>query len=162
MGGRGASNILVGEEGDDTAVYELGIESYLGGDVGFGFSVLLCVPDFIQRPQNTVGRDLLSGIEQLRFADGTVHLEDGSVEFDTFHYMRENLDVFHAGANALQHFNTFGWREGRDPSQFFDTSGYLALNKDVAAADVNPLDHIRADGGKAAIRDCGSTPSSIS
>ena len=31
--------------------------------------------------------------------------------------MRNNLDVFHAGVNALAHFNTFGCHEGRDPER---------------------------------------------
>ena len=49
-------------------------------------------------------------------------------------------------SNALDHYNTFGWHEGRDPNAFFDTSGYLAVNKDVAAAGVNPLDHYHNSG----------------
>ena len=47
---------------------------------------------------------------------------------------------------ALDHFNTFGWHEGRDPNALFDTSGYLAVNQDVAAAGVNPLDHYHQSG----------------
>ena len=43
--------------------------------------------------------------------------------------------------NPLQHYEQFGWKEGRDPSASFDTLGYLAANPDVAAAHVNPLDH---------------------
>jgi hypothetical protein len=67
--------------------------------------------------------------------------EDGSALFDTPFYLSQNPDVFQAGVNALDHFNTFGFREGRDPNPFFDTSGYLGVNKDVAAAGINPLDH---------------------
>ena len=48
--------------------------------------------------------------------------------------MSRNPDVFHAGVNALAHYNAFGSHEGRDPNAFFDTSGYLAVNRDVAAA----------------------------
>jgi serralysin len=48
--------------------------------------------------------------------------------------------------NPLQHYELFGWREGRDPSASFDTLGYLAANPDVAAAGVNPLDHYLQSG----------------
>ena len=46
-----------------------------------------------------------------------------------------------AGVDPVAHFNSFGWREGRDPSGFFDTSAYLDANPDVRAAGINPLDH---------------------
>ena len=46
-----------------------------------------------------------------------------------------------ANVNPLDHYNTFGWREGRDPSVGFDTTSYLAAYPDVAAARVNPLAH---------------------
>ena len=45
-----------------------------------------------------------------------------------------------------QHFNTFGWHEGRDPNAFFDTSWYLALHRDTAGT--NPLDQYHATGWK--------------
>ena len=45
------------------------------------------------------------------------------------------------GINPLDHYNNFGWHEGRDPSLDFDTTSYLAANPDVAAAHVNPLVH---------------------
>ena len=93
------------------------------------------------------GTDTLTGIEHLQFADGTHHVvDDGNALFDTLYYLSRNPDVFHAGVNALDHFNTFGWHEGRDPNAFFDTSGYLAVNQDVAAAGVNPLDHYHQSG----------------
>ena len=50
------------------------------------------------------------------------------------------------GVDPLQHFNTFGWHEGRDPNALFDSSGYLAVYKDVAAAGINPLDHYHQSG----------------
>ena len=46
-----------------------------------------------------------------------------------------------AGVNPLDHYNEFGWHEGRDPSVNFDTTDYLAHYPDVAAAHVNPLAH---------------------
>ena len=46
-----------------------------------------------------------------------------------------------ANVNPLDHYNMFGWHEGRDPSVAFDTTSYLAAYPDVAAAGVNPLQH---------------------
>jgi hypothetical protein len=46
-----------------------------------------------------------------------------------------------SGSNPLDHYNQFGWHEGRDPSVSFDTTSYLAAYPDVAAANVNPLAH---------------------
>jgi hypothetical protein len=50
-------------------------------------------------------------------------------------------DVAAAHMNPLDHYNQFGWNEGRDPSVDFDTTAYLAVNPDVAAANINPLLH---------------------
>lgn len=66
--------------------------------------------------------------------------------FDPGFYLRDNPDVLAAGANAQQHFDTFGWREGRDASAVFDTGFYLLSNPDVAAAGVNPLLHFETYG----------------
>ena len=46
----------------------------------------------------------------------------------------------------LQHFQTFGWHEGRNPNALFNVAGYLANYTDVAAANVNPLDHYNLFG----------------
>jgi hypothetical protein len=54
--------------------------------------------------------------------------------------------VWAAHLDADAHYNTAGWREGRDPSAFFSTSFYLAQNADVRAAGVNPLQHYDASG----------------
>ena len=51
-----------------------------------------------------------------------------------------------AGVNPLEHYMTFGAKEGRDPSPFFDSSAYLAAYPDVAAAGVNPLEHFLTSG----------------
>jgi hypothetical protein len=73
---------------------------------------------------------------------------DGNGLFDTPFYLSQNPDVDQARVNALNHFNTSGFHEGRDPNSYFDTSGYLAFNKDVAASGVNPLDHFHQFGWK--------------
>jgi hypothetical protein len=136
--GGGGGNAIDGGPGDDTAVtwMNFGGGGYLldAGSVilaGYGESM-----------------DALSGIEHIKFADGTVMdlVDDGNPLFDTPYYLMTNPDVFFAGVNALDHFNTTGWHEGRDPNLWFDTSGYLATNKDVAAAGINPLEHYHQSG----------------
>jgi Ca2+-binding RTX toxin-like protein len=133
--GGGGNDALDGGEGDDTAVFSQGLGSYAVRDLGARIEI--SGPD---------GSDTLTGIENLRFADGTVHVDDGNLLFDTLFYMRGNLDVFHVGANALQHFNSFGWHEGRNPNEFFDAAWYLMVNPDVRATGQNPLEHYRTTG----------------
>jgi uncharacterized protein YjbI with pentapeptide repeats len=74
-------------------------------------------------------------------------------DFDPHYYLLANPDVagaVPAGANpatfAFQHFETYGWREGRDPNAYFSTVGYLNAYPDIRAAGVNPLDHYEFNG----------------
>ena len=147
MGGRGGYNVLIGEAGDDTAVYEFGIEFLHWRRRGIGFTQLAYLPDFLRGVSRNVGIDYLQAASStcgLPTAPSTSRTAAGnSTRCST---CGSNLDVFHAGANAMEHFNTFGWREGRDPNTLFDTSAYLAVNKDVAAAGINPLDHYHQSG----------------
>jgi len=68
-----------------------------------------------------------------------------SIFFDQTYYLQNNPDVLAAVARgettAEQHFNTFGWQEGRNPNATFDVNFYLLDNLDVLAAGVNPLTH---------------------
>lgn len=66
---------------------------------------------------------------------------------ETFYFARYP-DVAAAGVSAQTHYNTLGWREGRDPDAFFSTTGYLAANPDVATAGTNPLAQYDAFGWK--------------
>jgi hypothetical protein len=66
--------------------------------------------------------------------------------FDPAYYLRHNPDVAAAGVDPQQHFDTFGWHEGRSASAVFDTAFYLRSNPDVAAAGVNPLLHFETFG----------------
>ena len=143
--GDAGNNVLDGGAGDDTTVFSQSLDQYSLHE--FGNKIVVSGPD---------GSDTLMSIEHLRFADGTVTpVDDGNALFDTLYYLSRNSDVFHAGANALDHFNTFGRHEGRDPNALFDTSGYLAINKDVAAASVNPLDHYHNSGWQRGTRSVG-------
>jgi Ca2+-binding RTX toxin-like protein len=133
--GGGGSDTIMGDAGDDTAVFTQNLAKYSLTD--FGNRIVVLGPD---------GADEVTSVEHLQFADGTVNPDDGTVLFDTARYMMLNQDVFHSGMNALDHFNNFGWHEGRDPNAYFDTSGYLGANKDVAASGLNPLDHYHQSG----------------
>jgi hypothetical protein len=84
---------------------------------------------------------VLTGFEVFKFTDGTVHTDDGSPLIDDLFYYAKNHDVWAAHVDADSHYNTFGWREGRDPDAFFSTNIYLSANSDVKAAGVNPLVH---------------------
>jgi hypothetical protein len=66
--------------------------------------------------------------------------------FDDAVYKAKYADVASAGVDARDHYDRWGWKEGRDPNLAFSTKGYLAANGDVRAADVNPLDHYNAHG----------------
>jgi hypothetical protein len=66
--------------------------------------------------------------------------------FDAGFYLRQNADVAAAGVDAQQHYEAFGWREGRDPNAAFDAAFYLGANPDVAAAGIDPLLHYETFG----------------
>lgn len=112
---------------------------------------LLNNPDVAASGVNPLTHYLETGREEGRQAfaaigpGGQINAQEG---FDAEFYLLSNPDVgaaVPAGADAfafaLQHYNQWGWHEGRDPSAFFDTSGYLAAYADVAAAGINPLEH---------------------
>lgn len=61
--------------------------------------------------------------------------------FDPWFYLSHNPDVAQAQIDPLYHFNTYGWRELRNPNPLFSTHFYLSENPDVAAYGMNPLDH---------------------
>ena len=129
------NDTINGLGGDDTAVFTSNLINYSVQDLGS--KILVSGPD---------EHDTLLSIEHLRFADGTIDVNDGSTVFDTAFYDRSYLDVFHAGVNALNHYNMGGWREGRDPNAFFSTNFYLASNFDVRKSGINPLDQYHSTG----------------
>jgi Ca2+-binding RTX toxin-like protein len=146
INGTAAGETLTGSSRNDTISGGAGYDTaVLSGNRS---SYILQVVDDALVISGLDGTDTLNGIERLQFADGTVNLEDGDPLFDTPFYLSQNADVFYAGVDALAHFNTFGFHEGRDPNALFDTAGYLAVNTDVAAAGVNPLEHFHQFGWK--------------
>jgi serralysin len=152
--GREGNDLLIGGEGFDTATLRGqflagGAEGRLESRITAWDASGITVTSYSVGAANPAGvavdRDLLNGIETLRFSDGAIVL-DGSALLDPFDYARAGTDVFRAGLNAHSHYDQSGWREGRDPSVHFSTRGYLAANADVRAAGVNPLDHYQQDG----------------
>ena len=137
--GNAADNNLDGGAGDDAVVFSGARAAYTITNV-----------DGSVRVTGPEGADTISNVEKLVFSDTTVTLVPSAPPtnplFDTDYYNLTNPDVFQSGANAFQHFNTFGWHEGRDPNAFFDTSWYLALHRDTAGT--NPLDQYHATGWK--------------
>ncbi|MFC0407627.1 hypothetical protein [Roseomonas elaeocarpi] len=88
-----------------------------------------------------------SRVPTLVFNDITLTVQhDRFVDF--LFYDSHYPDVAALDLNVREHYDTYGWHEGRDPNAFFDTDAYLAFNRDVAAAGVNPLDHYDASGWK--------------
>ena len=151
-GGLGA-NVLDGGAGDDTAVFD------------FASTVATISRTASTWVVDAPGvRDTLSGFEHYRFADRTLDqltaTPAGAVPlFDASYYLAQNPDVKAAGVDPLQHFETYGWREGRDPSLLFSDAKYLAAYADVKAAGVDPLLHYRNYGqgeGRAAFLTGGS------
>jgi serralysin len=137
LDGGAGDDSLDGGAGDDTAFFSGPRAAYTVSDLGGSLSVV-----------GPIGSDTLISIEHLQFSDGTVTPYDYAVLFDTAFYLGHNPDVLHAGVNALDHFNTSGWREGRDPDEFFSTNFYFGANPDARAAGVNPLSHYHATGWK--------------
>ncbi len=96
------------------------------------------------------------GADQFSLADdgnggtvlATTHVLNAEPDFDAAYYLAHNPDVAAAGVDPLQHYLTYGWKEGRDPNAYFSTRWYLAQNPDVAAAGVNPLEHFEYYGWK--------------
>lgn len=76
--------------------------------------------------------------------------------FDAEYYLLSNADVARAAiaaggdsfAYAYQHYQTYGWKEGRNPNAVFDTKGYLNAYGDVKAAGIDPLMHYDQYGWK--------------
>ncbi|MBM3488312.1 MAG: hypothetical protein FJX67_17045 [Alphaproteobacteria bacterium] len=73
--------------------------------------------------------------------------------FDEAFYLASNADVrnaINAGTfkgTGFDHYNSVGYKEGRDPNALFDTSHYLLNNLDVLRSGTNPLSHYYQFGG---------------
>ena len=61
--------------------------------------------------------------------------------FDVRFYRSLYADVGGDDEALLDHFLTFGWKEGRNPSPRFSVQDYLELYPDIGAAQINPFVH---------------------
>jgi hypothetical protein len=149
--------MFTGTPGDDTFAVSQGprYEGYFGGagndTLNFPFSLSALSVRYedsglIIEHAPTLTKALLVDIETVVFPDGTVQQADGSPLIDDLYYYAHNHDVWAAQVDADQHYNTSGWREGRDPNAFFSNRLYLATNPDVAAAGIDPLAHFDSFG----------------
>ena len=66
--------------------------------------------------------------------------------FDEHYYLAQSPSLKTAAISPLEHYQTTGWRDGRNPHPLFDTAWYLKNNADVAALGCEPLEHYRSDG----------------
>lgn len=61
--------------------------------------------------------------------------------FDEEYYIKNNPDLKDIDMSYLDHYMSFGWKEGRDPSSRFSTAIYIENNQDVKDAGFCPLWH---------------------
>ncbi|TCT05490.1 S8 family serine peptidase [Aquabacter spiritensis] len=146
------NDTLVGDAGDTTVFSGRGINTVDGGAGADTLWLLKGVGEYVQAGYGTeivlygaASQDILTGIEALKFADGTLTFGTDPMVNEVFYAFR-NPDLFAAGVVADVHYADVGWREGLDPNAWFDTSAYLAKNPDVAAAGINPLVHFEQNG----------------
>lgn len=67
------------------------------------------------------------------------------IAFDLNYYKASNLDISDE-VDAAEHYRSFGWREGRDPSPLFDSHFYTNRYSDFDASTVDPLEHYNEIG----------------
>ncbi|TCT05489.1 S8 family serine peptidase [Aquabacter spiritensis] len=146
------NDTLVGDAGDTTVFSGRGINTVDGGAGVDTLWLLKGVGEYVQAGYGTeivlygaASQDILTGIEALKFADGTLTFGTDPMVNEVFYAFR-NPDLFAAGVVADVHYADVGWREGLDPNAWFDTTAYLAKNADVAAAGINPLVHFEQNG----------------
>jgi predicted extracellular nuclease len=142
-----------GTPGDDSFAIPDGISNFnaLGGidTATFGFKLVDATVSYVGNAviiDGPASHTVLTGFEKYVFTDGTVNNDDGNPLVDDLFYYSRNHDVWNAHASADDHYNGFGWHEGRDPDAFFSILIYQSANPDVNAAGVNPLTHFHQFG----------------
>ncbi len=105
-------------------------------------------------------RKLLAAVVPLRLRGRLRRLQgDHAIAaraFDPAFYLKTYPDVAAGGVDPLDHFMSYGWREGRDPSPDFSVAAYLDAFPDVAASGANPFVHYLTSGRPTAAR--GESP----
>ncbi len=74
-------------------------------------------------------------------ADSDIALIAQSGFFSAPYYKSRYVDVATSSVDPLRHYVTYGWKEGRNPSEQFDTRFYLQVHPDVKISKMNPLVH---------------------
>lgn len=144
--GRGGNDRLFGGAGNDLLDGGAGINILDGGQ---GFDTLRVASPLAALSfgngsiTSQSSRDDVTGFEQLEAA-GVTYTSGRGV--DVFFYYYTATDVARAGVDAVEHYHTNGWREGRDPNAYFSTLGYRLANPDVFAAGIDPLEHYLTTG----------------
>ena len=108
--GLGGNDVLNGGSGTDIALFRGPVGSYLFGDKGA--EVTVTGPD---------GKDTLTNVEQLRFANAFFSIADRS-RFNPLRYLNQNRGRRGSGIDPLTHYLSSGWAEGRDPTS--SSSGF--------------------------------------
>jgi len=135
---------LDGGDGVDTAVFDGARASYTIARTAQGFEVVDLAGD--------AGRDRLSGIERVAFADGIFELasparsqvpdrgQDPGFLFDGVYYLLDNPDLVPAVGleDALAHYLDHGAAQARSPNAWFDAAYYTAKWPDLAALALDP------------------------
>ncbi|MCR9257275.1 MAG: S8 family serine peptidase [Alphaproteobacteria bacterium] len=153
--GSSGDNLLDGGRGNDVFTVTAGSDTIAGGA---GEDRLILSGARSAYSISREGDDLVFGgaatlraqsIEFYQFADGTIAadaIETGTSAPEGFSaeaYLAANPDL-PADTDALNHFSTSGYVEGRLTS--FDATAYLAANPDVAASGADALEHYMAFG----------------
>lgn len=68
-------------------------------------------------------------------------IETLSLLFDSAWYLATYQDVTLANCDPLEHYLSFGYKEGRNPNRFFNTKFYLSTYTDIAECHLNPFIH---------------------
>lgn len=72
--------------------------------------------------------------------------------FDARWYLHQYPDVANNGIDALEHYLTFGAREGRSPHPLFQAAWYLKQNPEVVNCGLTPLEHFIKFGANMGLR----------
>jgi VCBS repeat-containing protein/parallel beta-helix repeat protein len=142
-----------GTSGADSFIAADGDNSYdgLGGtdSITFNFKLTDATVSYVGNKvivDTATSHTVLTGFQIYRFSDGTVDETVGNGLVSALYYYSQYHDVWATHEDAETHYNTIGWKEGRNPNAFFDTNYYLAQNPDVKNSGVDPLTHFETVG----------------
>ena len=76
--------------------------------------------------------------------------------FDRTWYLQQYPEVKELNIDAVEHFLTIGWKEGKNPNKDFDCKFYIQTYKDIERAGINPYIHYITRG-----KNEGRLPSAI-